>query len=493
VKELEEARAAAENSDRQRRELVANMSHEVRTPLNAIIGMAGEIDDAQLNEADRQRLAVVQRSAQRLRGLVDDLLLHARASEGRLAVEPVPTDVRTVLMDIARAHLPAAQAKGLALRADVTGLPDQLRVDPLRVHQVADNLVGNAVRFTVQGQVDVVARHAEGRLLLEVRDTGPGIAPEQQPRVFERFELATAAEAADGAGLGLAITHRLVEAMGGRITLQSAVGQGSRFIVELPAEAATSAAEPPPAVRPPVTQGLRVLYVEDVESNRMLMAQWAAKWGWVLMQAADSEAALAITAREDFDVVLIDLDLGQDMRGTELLFRLRGLKRFRYVPMLVVTAFVDIEHAAESFKAGANDRLTKPLDPEGLQAAVAFWSSRANADGAEAVQVEALAQQYDKDPEKVLRAFQQFRKEFAAARVAMQEAMEKGEADRLSELRHRIRPHWQLLGQEAGVQVLDALTPGDVKGWPAVEHVFRCCDRALMAAQRALLTAGPGA
>jgi signal transduction histidine kinase/CheY-like chemotaxis protein len=493
VKELEEARASAERSDRIRRDLVANMSHEVRTPLNTIIGMAGEIDAAELGDGDRQRLALVLRSAQRLRGLVDDLLLHARASEGRLVLDARPSDVRTVLMDLAQAHLPAAQARGIALRCDVRSLPDRLRVDPLRLHQIADNLLGNAVRFTVQGQVDLTARMADGRLVLEVSDTGPGIAPELQARVFERFERAAASEATDGAGLGLAITHRLVEAMGGRITLHSAVGQGSRFTVELPVEVVTGHEVPAPASGVADTAGLRVLYVEDVESNRLLMEQWAMKWGWSLVQAADAEAALAATARQDFDLVLIDQDLGQGVRGTELLFRLRGLKRFRYVPMLVVTAFVDLEHAAEAFKAGANDRITKPIDPLALQAAAAFWCLRDQADGADPVQVDALALHYDNDPEKVLRAFQQFRKEFGAARVALQAAVEQGDADGLAEVRHRIRPHWQLLGQVEGVRALDALNVADRQGWPAVESVFRRCDRALMTAQRALLTGGPAA
>ncbi len=494
VAELEQARAAAEESDRKRRELVANMSHEVRTPLNAIIGMAGEMDVERMEEADRERIAVVRRSAQRLRGLVDDLLLHARTSEGRLVLEPVPTDVRTVVMDIAQAHLAGATAKGLALRADVRSLPDLLTVDPLRLHQVVDNLVGNAVRFTTSGHVDIrAAMDADGALRIVVSDTGPGIEASLQPLVFERFERAAASERTDGAGLGLAITKRLVEAMGGSITLESAPGAGSRFSVVIPMAGGAVEAAPRPAFAPAATAGLRVLYVEDVESNRMLMAQWASKWGWELVLAADSEAALAATAAQAFDLVLIDLDLGEDMRGSELLFRLRGLKRYRYVPMLVVTAFADPEHAVEAFKAGANDRLTKPIDPQELQAAAAFWCQR-DADACrEPVQLTTLAAQYDHDGEKLLRVYQQFRKEFAAARVALRTALERGDTEGMADVRHRLRPHWQLFGLQEGVRALEALTPGDRVAADAVEAVFRCCDRALMAAQRSLLTTGPGA
>ncbi len=493
VADLEHARQQAEDSDRLRRDLVANMSHEVRTPLNAIIGMAGEVDVERMDEADRQRLAVVRRSAQRLKGLVDDLLLNARAGEGRLTLSPVPTDVRTVVMDIAHAYRPAAVEKHLALRAAIAELPQAVLIDPLRLHQVVDNLVGNAVRFTREGQVDIAVTQDGNTLSISVSDTGPGIAPEHQARVFERFERAASSEAADGAGLGLAITRRLVEAMGGRIALHSEVGKGSRFNVELPAPVAvafTPASASPAA--PLSFSGLRVLYVEDVESNRMLMEQWAGKWGWDLVLAENSEQALAAAEQGAYGLVLIDLDLGDDMRGTELLFRLRGLKRFRYVPMLVVTAFADEEHEAEVLKAGANDRITKPIDAALLQASVAFWTGL---DGgcADVVRTDDLARQYDGDPEKVLRAFQQFRKEFTAARIGFQAARAQGDADKLSEIRHRIRPHWMLLGQFAGVRALDELNATQTEGWSVVEDTFRCCDRALMLAQQALLTGAPDA
>lgn len=494
VKELQQARASAEDSDRKRRELVANMSHEVRTPLNAIIGMAGEIDEAGLQEADRQRLALVRRSAQRLKGLVDDLLLHARATEGKLLIEPVPTDVRTVVMDLAQAHLSGASAKGIALRADVRPLPERLVLDPLRLHQVIDNLVGNAVRFTQVGQVDLTVAMADpGSLRFTVSDTGPGIAPEAQHKVFERFERAATSEGPDGAGLGLAITHRLVEAMGGTLTLESAVGTGSRFTVTLPV---APAAEPTAAPAPTIARaqnGLRVLSVEDVESNRMVLEQWAGKWGWRLVQAANSEAALAAAESQDFDLVLIDLDLGEDMRGTELLFRLRGLKRFRYVPMLVVTAFVDEEHGAEVLKAGANERITKPIDPERLQASAAFWTGVEEGPCTDPVRTDELARQYDHDPEKVLRAYQQFRKEFTAARLALLAARASGDAATIPEVRHRIRPHWIQFGQFAGVRALDELDVARNEGWAVVEDTFRCCDRALMLAQRAVLKEATGA
>ncbi|MCA9712872.1 MAG: HAMP domain-containing protein, partial [Myxococcales bacterium] len=139
VRDLETARADAEASDRARRDMLANMSHEVRTPLNAILGMSADLDTTALSEADQQKLGIVQRSAERLRGLVDDLLLHARIGEGRLRVEPAAVDVRTLIMDIAQAHLPVARAKGVALLTRLDDLPPTCLIDPLRLHQIVDN------------------------------------------------------------------------------------------------------------------------------------------------------------------------------------------------------------------------------------------------------------------------------------------------------------------------------------------------------------------
>ncbi|MCB0786921.1 MAG: HAMP domain-containing histidine kinase, partial [Flavobacteriales bacterium] len=158
--------------------MLANMSHEVRTPLNAILGMSADLDTTALSEADQQKLGIVQRSAERLRGLVDDLLLHARIGEGRLRVEPAAVDVRTLIMDIAQAHLPVARAKGVALLTRLDDLPPTCLIDPLRLHQIVDNLVGNAVKFTPRGNVDIIASANEEELVVSVKDSGPGISKE---------------------------------------------------------------------------------------------------------------------------------------------------------------------------------------------------------------------------------------------------------------------------------------------------------------------------
>ncbi len=494
VQELEAARASAEASDRQRRELLANMSHEVRTPLNAIMGMTSDLDTARMTESDREKIAIVQRSAARLKGLVDDLLTHARIGEGKLVVNISAVDVRTLILDIARAHQSAALAKGIAVRTTLDQLPGTVGTDALRLHQIVDNLVGNAVRFTKSGQVDIAASiTGDTTLHIVVSDTGPGIAEAERERVFERFERATTSEQEHGAGLGLAITKRVVDLLGGSIELHSEVGKGSRFTVALPTQHLAPVPAPALPEEPATdTAGLRVLYVEDVATNRMLVMQWAQQWRWKLFMVENGEAAIGLCEKEHFDILLIDLGLGSGMSGSELALRLRGTKRHRYTPMIAVTAFAEDGDDAEALKVGMNDRVTKPIDKAVLLGAVAFWSDR-NVDAAPGPDLTELNAQYDGDKEKLLKVYQQYRKEFTQRRLALRDALIRGDTEALSIVRHQLRPHWQLLRLDDGLLLLDRLivngaTPSHSGRMGGVEDLFRICDRALMGAQRALFT-----
>lgn len=165
--------------------------------------------------------------------------MHARIGEGKLVLRPTPVDMRTLIGDVVCAHFPVVQAKGIRVVTALDGLPPALLTDALRVHQVIDNLVGNAVRFTQHGTVTIIAEMADARTMrFTVSDTGPGISQSERTRIFERFERSTASEQDHGAGLGLAITKRVVDLLGGTITLKSEVGKGSEFIVLLPADPA---------------------------------------------------------------------------------------------------------------------------------------------------------------------------------------------------------------------------------------------------------------
>ncbi len=480
VKELESARSAAEASDRQRQDLLANMSHEVRTPLNAIIGMGGEVDTSILTARDRERMAIVKRSAERLKGLVDDLLMHARIGEGKLVLHPAPVDMRTLIGDVVCAHLPVVQAKGISVVTALESLPPALLTDALRAHQVIDNLVGNAVRFTQHGTVTITAEMVDAKTMrFAVADTGPGIPQSERTRIFERFERATASDQEHGAGLGLAITKRVVDLLGGTITLKSEMGKGSEFTVLLPA---VPVAIPAPVPLPELdTRGLRILYVEDVATNRMLLQEWGSRWGWILSVAETGEEALACCARERYDLLLIDLGLGQGLGGIELVRQLRRAGPHRHIPMVALTAHASDNEDADVLRSGMNDRVTKPADREELQRTVAFWCDRSG--GFEEPDLGPLDAQYDNDPEKLDRVYQQYCKEFTEHRLALRAALRDGDQERLRNARHILRPHWQLLGLTRSVAILDGLDAHNPTQDPeGLEMAFRSCDRAFLRA-----------
>ncbi|MCB9170049.1 MAG: response regulator [Flavobacteriales bacterium] len=498
VRELEEARARAERADIQRRDLLANMSHEVRTPLNAILGMADAIRTDGLDPADLERLATIQRSGYRLKRLVDDLLLNARMAEGRLKMDPRPTDVRQVLTDVAQAHRPLAEHKGLALRIRFHDLMDRFMIDPLRLHQIADNLVGNAVKYTIRGHVDIEAHTALDGLHIAVSDTGPGVAPEERARIFERFEKASHGDGDDpSAGLGLAITKRLVHMLRGSIRLESTVGIGSRFIVHLPEQRSEGEGIRRDPLGEDVLHGLRVLYVEDVATNRMLMEHWAAKGGWELQMATNAGEAIDMTRQGSFDILLIDLDLGDGATGSELALRVRGLRRYRPVPILAVTAYVDEDPIDAAMRAGMNDRITKPIDVDELFERLAFWSGRSEAYCHEVVDLDPLSAQFDDDRDLMTKALDRYRKEFVSIRSALRVALEQGDAVALARERHKLLPHWRLLRLASGVKALEGLRVDAEDGDQDLLNVmdtFRCCERTFLSYhRRILLREGPDA
>jgi len=351
--------------------------------------------------------------------------------------------------------------------------------------------VGNAVKFTPRGNVDIIASANEEELVVSVKDSGPGISKEDAVRIFQRFERAASREQEEaGAGLGLAITHRLTELLGGHIALESPPGAGTTFTVRLPL-AIAAADTRSRHMDPGVVRGLHVLHVEDVATNRMLMEDRAAKLGWKLVQADGPEEAIALATERDFDLLLIDVDLGEAMRGTELAMRLRGLRRHRATPMVAVTAYADPAHLQEVLRAGMNDRLTKPIAMDDLVACAAFWSGRDAGPCREVPDLGALFDQYDRDAARMPQVLQQYRREFANWHITLLEALETGDPEALGRVRHQLRPHWQLLGLGEGLELLDALE-AEGPGVQAVQDVFRCCDRAFLSELRRL-TAAPGA
>jgi len=372
-------------------DFIAVLSHELRNPLNAIIGLADLDLRAGAPPAIRGDLEVIRSSGRLLLGLVNDLLDLSKIEAGRMELEATDFDVLAELSSALNAFRPLAADKGLVLDAIVRdGAPRFVRGDPLRFGQVLMNLVGNAVKFTDRGAVLVELSAAEpprspgegesrtAALRCEVSDTGVGIAPEKMPRLFSAFSQtdASVSRRYGGTGLGLAICKRLVELLGGEIAVESAPGEGSRFSFTVRFEPGSEAAVAPSRREAPVAaiaapaRPLDVLVVDDDPVNQAVARRYVERAGHRATVAGSAAAALALAASRDFDLVLVDLGL-PDMDGLEAARRLsrarppspgaRGAPR-----VATMTARSDARTREACAEAGLSECLAKPIDPDAL-------------------------------------------------------------------------------------------------------------------------------
>lgn len=368
---LDDARRTAEAANEAKDTFLANVSHEIRTPLTAIIGFSQELPEA--DEATRSAdLRSIHRAGRHLLGLVDDLLDLARMDAGRLSFERRPTDLHELLQEVADILRPRARQRGLSL--DVSwdeALPVRVCTDALRLRQVLLNLAGNAVKFTERGGVRVFARRDGDEIRVEVVDTGIGIDPKALPRLFTPFAQAddSIARRFGGSGLGLALSGRLAEGLGGRLEVQSTPEVGSRFTLRLPLDDAdrmaargAAAARPAAAAEAAPAQGAvhgHVLLVEDHPDNQRLLQRLAQRLGAQVTIAGTGGLGLAHALADDPDLVLLDLQL-PDLDGLEVLELMRD--GGRRGPVIVMSAHGERERGAEAEAAGADAFLGKPVD-----------------------------------------------------------------------------------------------------------------------------------
>ena len=318
-KRLELSAQAAEAAAQSKADFLANMSHELRTPLTAMIGFtelvqlhAGASGEARhyANRAMTAGLALM--------GTINDILDFSALEAGQVDLRKAPTDVAAQLAEVVDLLLPGAHAKNLQLVLDLpaplsAALPDRLLIDPHRLQQIMMNLIGNAVKFTDAGQVIVSASYDPGSraLRISVSDTGPGISPEGQAKLFQRFSQVDGSSTRrhGGSGLGLAICRGLIDAHGGRIGCESPTGGGARFWFDLPAEAATAYAgsDANAQVARVMLDGVRILVADESAAVREILDQLLLSAGAEVTLVADGEAAIAAAASRPFDVVLVDL------------------------------------------------------------------------------------------------------------------------------------------------------------------------------------------
>lgn len=377
LRESTAARKAAEESNEQKSEFLAMISHEVRTPLGGVIGMLQLAKkDRSLSAETRNKLRIGLGNAEVLLHIINDILDFSRLEAGKMPFESIDFDLPALLRDVVALLADRAETKGISLVAEIDpGLPRWWRGDPVRLRQVVMNLVGNGVKFTERGEVRMSASAANnGGVVLAVSDTGIGIEPDAISRLFRKFEQANAATSRKygGAGLGLAICKNIVDAMGGTIEVRSERNAGSVFEVWLPLPAGQPAAERALEARAPHAVRLQVLCAEDGSTNQIILRELLGEMGHAVTIAEDGAAALARLAERDFDLVIMDSRMPR-MDGIAALRLLRaGAAGVRQpaIPVIALTANAAAEERERFMDAGANGFLPKPIDEASLHAEI---------------------------------------------------------------------------------------------------------------------------
>jgi signal transduction histidine kinase/CheY-like chemotaxis protein len=539
VAKLEAARHEAEEATRARDDFLAMMSHEIRTPMNAVTGLLRVLERNHPAPHQEPVLASLRSASRQLLALLDEALDHSKIKAGKIEFHPVDFSLHELLGDVALTHRPLAAQKGLSFdyRPD-PDLPDRLHGDAVRLGQVLNNLLGNAVKFTDRGAITLEARDIQngdpgaigasrpgeagpvtGNRLIEltVTDTGIGIAGENIGRIFSPFdqEHGDIGRRFGGTGLGLSIVRSLVELQGGTLSVESQPGEGSCFRVRLPFAMASAPGAPEAASAPetPVWTGRRMLYVEDVASNREVLAATLAGTGADLVFAeTGAEGLVKVRAQGPFDLALLDLQL-PDMNGLELARALHALEPD--LRLLAVTAQVSAETRADCLANGLAGVVTKPITagrlfgeiarclPDGhggdMQSGASSGEPPTAADGPSCDSTmaekpkstpdpaEALRALFPNEPERVHRLLVTLAREFGQHEADFAAAAGRADQTALRALRHKLHSALIQLHLHDLRQALDALveSPGNANLTATAAASLRQATHLLQAAATA--------
>ena len=372
---LQRAKNKAERAAVAKQDFLSTMSHEIRTPLNVVIGMARLLMDENPKPEQLEYLKSLQFSANNLLVIINDILDFSKIEAGKVKLEKINFSIREVVQGVVQAFLFHAEEKGIGLKVEINeAVPERVVGDQVRLTQVLNNLVSNALKFTEEGLVSInvkLVKQGDDRLevVFEVRDTGIGISQDKIPTIFNSFTQATTdtTRKFGGTGLGLTICKRLVELQDGTIEVTSRRGVGSKFSFALSyGVAERQNTQPTTATETYQLSDVRLLLVEDNPSNRMVAISFLSKMGVQVTVAENGAIALDKVQKQDYDIVLMDLQMPQmdGYQATQAIRELGGT--YRNLPIIALTADVVSDAKDRVRQAGMNDYLSKPFSPDVL-------------------------------------------------------------------------------------------------------------------------------
>ncbi|MDM5177577.1 ATP-binding protein [Massilia sp. DJPM01] len=481
---LANALAHAEAAVQAKNDFLANMSHEIRTPLNCILGMAALALEGAPDARQRNYLDKIGQSGQHVLSIVSEILDFCKMEAGKLQIEQLPLNLKSVIAEVAAGFAAMAREKGLALRVRVEdNVPEKALGDALRIAQILGNYIGNAIKFTERGEVGIDAclvgtERERMRVRVEVRDSGIGISPEEQQNLFQPFHQADSSTTRKygGTGLGLAICRQLADMMDGTVGVTSASGVGSLFWFEL------RLAAPAPAFAPELARsreqagrvepvertmarlaGKRLLLAEDNPLNQELTRILVERAGATMALAANGAEALVALAGGDFDCVLMDVQMPV-MDGLRAARHIRADARLAKLPIIAMTANAFNSNRDNCLAAGMDDFLVKPIEAGLFYRTVAHWIDGCDAqqgpqadggegegaampaESGETMLLSVLAALVDDDPDIMSRLLRVFLDNAASTVAELQAALHAGSDAELKMLGHRLKSSARAVG-----------------------------------------------